>query len=244
MNEDRIHHLSTVIADEQQPKQTRLSAIFELVGTPKSDDACLQLLDDHEPSGFPGRDIRHALLTHGNCVDALCVLLWSEDSAIRRAAVRRLRITKASTIGSDLGCLLANELAARPRDRDLIIQTLDTLGVCLPMNERPVPPAVVQAVADPDPTVRCIAAGVLRRVGLRDAVAGDALLLHLNDPQPAVRIAALELIAVLSPPQQAIPAIKALALADPDDLVRWVARYELSRHSIQLDEQHMPPQAA
>jgi hypothetical protein len=68
-------------------------------------------------------------------------------------------------------------------------------------------------------------------MGSDAAVASELLLQLLESAHTPVRFSVAELLPDLTPPSVYVPWMVRLLHEDDDELIRWVARYELSRLS-------------
>jgi hypothetical protein len=230
MMEHAVAKLVQAITDTQRPLSRRLGHAALLSTMPDADDACTGLLDTLHPNSPLGRGFREVLVTAGTNIDALCVLLW-ESPSTQRAAVSRLTELGDSSALPDLIALLQSMREQPRRDLTGIIRALEAIGSCWVPGALDAPRAGAAAVGDMDATVRTVASANLRRMGSDAAVASELLLQLLESAHTPVRFSVAELLPDLTPPAVYVPWMVRLLHEDDDELIRWVARYELSRLS-------------
>lgn len=228
MTEQVIANLVRMVSDGSRAFNKRLEHSALLSTMPDCDEACVSLLDTLAPRTPFGHGYREVLVTVGVSVDALCVLLW-ETPTFQRAAVDRLGELGASNAVPDLVSLLSTQLHSEDRDRELILRTLDAIGACCARASSSAPEAVAAAIGDKDGVIRTVAAATLRRMGSQAASASPTLLQLLGSDDARVRFEVAELLPELTGPETYIPHMVRLMHEESDELIRWVARYELSR---------------
>jgi len=230
MTEHAIRNLFRMITDDQRNLDARLESASLLSTMPDCDDACVSLLDVLPPTSLVGRSYREVLVTSGASTDALCVMLWEPSRPLQRAAVQRLGELGDPSALPDLISLLGHQLASTERrDRELLLMSLDALGSCWVPGAVDAPLAVAEAVGDQDSTVRTVACATLRRMGADAVRASDRLLQLLSSDNQQIRFTVAELLPELTPPDTYVPWMVRLLRDESDELIRWVARYELSR---------------
>lgn len=243
MTEQVIANLVRMVSDSTRAFNKRLEYAALLSTMPDCDDACVELLDTLPPDTAFGLAYREVLVTVGASVDALCVLLW-ETPAHRNAAIDRLGELAATSAIPDLIALLQ----PAPFDRELVLRTLDAIGSCYVTGTPAAPEAVAACVGHKDKSVRTVAASTLRRMGrnMGDDAAStcDVLVGLLRSPEPRVRFEVAELLPELATPDTYVPVMVRLMNEEPDELIRWIARYELSRLPDPVYQQAALSQAA
>lgn len=230
MMEQAVTNLVRMITNGQRPLTRRLELAALLSTMPDADEACTDLLDMLSPDTDIGAGFREVLVTVGASIDALCVLLW-ESATVRRAALDRLAELGDSSALPDLIALLRTLRDQPSRDLTGIIRALEVIGSCWVPGALEAPVAVAEAMGDLDATVRTVASANLRRMGTDATAAAELLLRLLASAHPPVRFAVAELLPELVPPTVYVPCMVRLLQEDEDELIRWVARYELSRLS-------------
>jgi HEAT repeat protein len=231
VTEHMIRNLVGIVTDKSRPLQARLEAAALLSTMPDCDEACAELLDTLPPTTAMGRGLREVLVTTGQSVDALCVLLWEGVGPTRRAAVERLGELGAAAALRELCVLLSvlREGDRRTNTQPLILQVLDAISCCWRPGAVVAAQSVACALGDGDVAVRLVASATLRRMGGDAAAASDTLIALLQSPDTRVRFSVAELLPELTPPSVYVPWMVRLMHEEDDELIRWIARYELSR---------------
>ena len=222
------------ITNPSQPLSARLNAALALTQapSPRGDTLCVALLDLWPPHTTLGQLYRELLVTEGGSVPALAILLWEPPGALRRAAARRLGELADPTALPDLLGLLGHQLAGlQPRDSALVLVLLESALCCWLPGEISVPLAVAGALSDPDAGVRRVAAALLRRMGTDASIAAAAVLTLLAEPDPRLRLEAVELLPAICPPDLWRAPLRARLECEPDPLLQSLLQDALALHS-------------
>lgn len=189
---------------EQAPREERLAAVRELAR--RREVGCVGLLvrllgqEDHDLAGEAGLAL--AAIGGREVASQLMPLLSAEQVGLRNLAIELLR-----QVGGDAPDLLLNLLEIS--DADLRIFAADILGS---VHASGVSKALLQALGDPDPNLRAVAAASL---GRRKDLSAVPALLHLLTDEDWVAYGAVEALAAIGDPSCCEYLLKALPTCTP-----------------------------
>lgn len=204
---------------------------------PKERDEIARLMDDMAVERFqefppPPANVRHeaaralammaraapTLEERREASRTLAGLLWDGDPAVREFAISGLGAGGGGPFPDDLAAVVLSEPSFRAKALDAMLRVM---GEVDPASAAAT--TVLFMTRDPDLELRCRAIGALPRLGLppQQLLAEAAVAAH--DPDPHVRLEALQLLN--SPALRLADGGPILrdALADPDPLLRFVA---------------------
>jgi len=225
-----VQRWESLFYDKARPLQVRLAAASALMRH-DSEGArrfSLDTLDRCGPETAIGLGIRELLVTQGGPCDALCVLLWEGSSALRCAAADQLAEQQEPRAISELVGALGRHLAPPGANAPFCIAALAALTQLCPPGSQVAPRAALEAITHRLSGVRHAAAACLLAAGPVPALA-PLLLGRLRSASGRTRFEGTEVVARLVPAADACAYLEQVLVEESDDLLCWLARYELAQ---------------
>ena len=199
------------LARNEPPRREALLDLLSNIRRPEAIKALMAALTDKNPNLRSGAAYALGETEAHEAIELLQTALRDADEEVRRHAAVALAALEPDTAG------VAEELVAALRSRYGYLRT-KAYGALAQHIEVPALPALTEALADPDPSIRSTAIEVLGDRG--DPAAGPALAKAMQETEPAMRRRAAQALADVSA-WNAAPVLIS-ALRDPDVGVRRV----------------------
>ncbi|MEL6344341.1 MAG: hypothetical protein AAFV53_14585 [Myxococcota bacterium] len=224
----------SVFRDSGRALEVRLAAASALLKMtdPDAISVTIDFLDEAPRRTRLGRAYRELLVTQGGPGEALCVLLWEPDPELRTSAARMIADQRERGAVSEL-CAVLKQEGLSVGFRLVLLETLRRLFE--PGDSRPALAAVEQ-ITDPNPRIREAAARVIRSARIDAVACTPRLLMVLTAARGPVRFEGTEILPTIAPATLCARYLLRVLDEEEDELLTWLARFELSRLPVQAVE--------
>jgi HEAT repeat protein len=206
---DAFDALMRFLGDPDGAIRQSVIAALNSIGHPEMRHRIGPLLSDPDPAIRESAAKIAGYFGYSTCLDGVLACCRDANEAVRRTAVEQLPFFDDSRVGDLLLRLLDDEMAS--------VRT--AAATALARVEHPARiEALVRALGDPDAWVRYVAVKSLAAIGAVESVTAVVGRLQ-DDPAPHVRLAAIEAIGRLKPPQ-ALEILQPLTHSVNEDIAR------------------------